>query len=219
MAIIPPNCLDGIIAKNGISAYEAQRQLGVTYKTAWRMLKQIRTLLDEQNDITDLFSDIVELDETYIGGKQKNKHFHKRKKNTMGRSVADKVAVFGILDRNTKKVKAFVVKNTTSATLHPIINSHIKRWTHIMTDEFGAYNNLEKYYSRSAVKHSNKQYVVGNCHTNGIENFWSNLKRTLGGSYVHVSRKHLQRYVNEVVFRFNYRSSPTPLLYSLLTYL
>lgn len=192
-------------SKNGVSAKEIQRFLGVTYKTAWRMLKQIRILMKGNDDFfTD---DVVELDETYIGGKNKNRHFNKKVKHTQGRSYKDKVPVFGILGRNGK-VNAFVVSNVKSDTLRPIIEDKIRLGTTIMTDEWNSYARLNENYNHNIVQHGKGQYVKGKCHTNGLENFWSIVKRTINGSYIRVSRKYMQLYVNECVFRFNNRNNP-----------
>jgi transposase-like protein len=176
---------------NGLSACELERHLGVTYKTAWRMLKHIRILLNDQNNIVTKTTNTVELDETYIGGKNKNRHSNKKFKHSQGRSIGDKTPVFGILERG-KGMKAFVVDNTQGSTLKPIIYKHIETGSIVMTDEWVAYKGLNKFYNHSFVEHGKRVYVNGDCTTNRAENFWSNLKRTLGGSYISVSKKYLQ---------------------------
>ncbi len=191
------------VSKNGLSAYELQRQLGVTYKTAWRILNKLRSML---NNDENSFSGIVELDETYVGGKNKNRHHNKKFKYTKGRSYADKVPVFGILQRGGK-VSAYVVPDVRTNTLKPIIYSKIQRGSTIMTDEWNSYNGLCYSYDHQFVNHGTGNYVKGDCWTNGLENFWSIVKRTINGSYIHVSRKYMQNYINECVFRFNNKNN------------
>ena len=205
------------VSKNGISGYEIQRQLGVTYKTAWRMLKQTRTLTSQ--DEVEFTSGIVELDDTFVGGKNKNRHKDKKVKNSQGRSFKDKTPVFGIYHRETKKVKNFVIPDTKGKTIKPIIYSHISKNVFIMTDEWGAYRGLDKFYKHDVVDHSKKEYAKGDTTTNRIENFWSVFKRTINGSYIHVSRKYLQLYVDECAFRVNHRNSDLPVFDCLLNLL
>lgn len=205
------------VSKNGISAYEVQRQLGVTYKTAWRMLKQIRTLCGE--DKTLFSHGTVELDETFVGGKNKNRHADKKVQRSQGRSFKDKTPVFGVFHRETKKVRAFVVENTQSKSIQPLIFEHIAREIRVLTDEWLAYKGLSKHYLHEFVDHSKKEYANGDVTTNRIENFWSVFKRTLNGSYIHVSRKYLQLYADECSFRVNNRNATTSVFYSLLNLL
>jgi len=190
-------------SKNGLSAMELQRQLGVTYKTAYRMLKHIRISL-VQDSIP--FEGIIECDETFVGGKNKNRHADKKVKNSQGRSFKDKTPVLGMLERYGK-VKAFVVPDTSATSIKPLLYDHIEQGSEVFTDEWGAYTGL-KGYKHEVIYHAVGEYVNGRCTTNGIENFWSHLKRTIHGSYVHVTQKYLQLYVNEVVFRFNNRDNP-----------
>lgn len=191
-------------SKNGLSACELQRQIGVTYKTAFRMLHQIRTLL---SDDSELFNGIIELDESYIGGKNKNRHKDKRVKNSQGRSYKDKIPIFGILQRGGN-VSAYVVSDVKSLTLTPIIVNKVAFGSKIMTDEWNSYSSLRNLnYSHEVVYHSRGEYVKNNCYTNGLENFWSVVKRTINGSYIHVSKKYMQNYMNEVSFRYNNRSN------------
>jgi transposase-like protein len=195
-----------VASKNGVSAYEIQRQLGVTYKCAWRMLKQIRILMSKDEVFT--FSGTVELDETFVGGKNINRHRDKKVEKCQGRSFKDKTPVFGIFHRETKTVKTFVVADTKRATLQPIIYDYIELGSTVYTDEWSAYNGIESDYNREFVNHRIGNYANGDCTTNAIENFWSNFKRTLKGSYISVSKKYLQLYANEASFRFN-RHHPT----------
>jgi len=188
-------------SKNGVSAKELERQLGVTYKCAWRMAKQIR-LLFEQNK--SLLSDIVEADETYIGGKSKGKR---------GRGAENKTSVVGLVQRQGE-VKARVTVNTKSITVKPLIRENVAIQSHIMTDEYRSYNNLDKYgYQHSRINHVSNQYVNGDVHTNTIEGFWSQLKRSINGTYHAVSPKYLQDYVNEFAWRYNLRSSDLPIFH------
>jgi transposase-like protein len=179
------------VAKNGVSAKELERTLGVTYKTAWRMAKQIRLLM--QNDGDPLTGD-VEVDETYIGGKHEKK-FGYSKKN----------AVFGAVERGGM-AKAVHVKSTGSRVLLPVIDEGVSKGSNIYSDEWRAYTSLKnRGYSHATVTHSKLEYVRGLVHTNTIEGFWGQLKNSLRGTYHAVSPKYLQSYVDEFVFRYNYR--------------
>lgn len=202
---------------------ELTRQIGVSYKTAWRMLKQIRTLLS--NDDTTL-SQIVQVDETFVGGKNKNRHADKKVKNSQGRSYKDKTPVFGALTPNTyktvttrtgrtkqvidvpSKVKCYVVPDTKSSSIQPIIKSIVKAGSVVVSDEWCAYTGLNSTYDHRIVDHGRKEYVNDNGDTsNAVENVWSVLKRTINGSYIHVSPKYLQLYANECTFKFNNRDN------------
>lgn len=181
-------------SKNGVAAKEIERQLGVTYKTAWRMAKQIR-LLFAQNNIP--LAGVVETDETYIGGKGGH--------NKRGRGAENKTAVFGMVERKGR-VKAQVIPNARMKTLQPIINSSISKKSLVITDEFLSYNKVANNgYKHERVKHAVKEYVRGKIHTNNIEGFWSQLKRSIDGTHHVVSPKYLQSYVDEFVYRYNHR--------------
>jgi transposase-like protein/ribosomal protein L37AE/L43A len=195
----------------GISAKQLQRETGVTYKTAWRIFKQIRSLLGENKQLTGE----VELDETYVGGKAINMHASKRARLT-GRGTADKVPVFGAVERRGN-VTAVVVPNVDRDTLMPHIQKNVKPDTTIYTDEMGAYEPLnEKGYNHQIINHSEHVYVRGNVHTNNIEGFWSLVKRGISGVYHSVSPKYLQSYVNEYSFRYNHRKDETPMFQTFL---
>ncbi len=183
-------------SKNGVSGKELQRQLGVTYKTAWRIAKQIRELLDED---AEKFTDgTVEVDETYVGGK-------KRGVANRGRSVKAKTPVVGIVARNGK-VKAIVTKDTKSSTVKPFIRDNVDVSVEVMTDDYRSYNGLAKEgYTHKTINHSKGRYAEGDVYTNTIEGFWSQLKRSISGTYHYVSAKYLQAYVNEFAFRYNHR--------------
>jgi len=180
----------------GISAKQLERELGVTYKTAWRMFHQIRDLMDE--DTAPFFGE-VEMDETYMGGK--------RRGDKRGRPGKDshKVPVAGVVQRKGK-VAALVTKDVKKQTLLPIVEAKVLPETMVYTDELKSYGDLgKKGYKHERIPHAEKVYVVGNVHTNTIEGFWSLLKRGIGGVYHSVSEKHLQRYLNEYAFRYNHR--------------
>jgi transposase-like protein len=191
----------------GISAKQIQRETGVTYKTAWRMFKQIRMLLNE--DTQPLVGE-VELDETYMGGKAINMHATKRAKLT-GRGTADKTPVFGAVERKGR-VMAVKVPNTDRITLMPHIQKNVAPTTTIYTDEMSAYDTLNQNgYNHQIINHSEHIYVRANVHTNTIEGFWSLVKRGIGGVYHSVSPQYLQSYVNEYSFRYNHRKDDTPM--------
>ncbi len=186
--------------KKGVSSMQLAKDIDVTQKTAWNMLRLIRSMLTN-DDI--LGGETVELDETFIGGKNRNKHYNKRKKGTQGRSLVDKSAVFGMMSRG-HTVKAFHVPNLLPGTLGAIMHAHIERGSRILTDEYGAYRKIRG-FRHEQCNHSAYHYVDGDVHTNALENFWSLLKRAILGIYHWVSRKYLQLYLNEACFRFNTR--------------
>ena len=180
--------------RGGISAKQIQRETGVTYKTAWRMCKQIRLLM--QQDSESLGGDI-EADETYIGGTRKLKHRYDNKS-----------VVFGMVERNGR-IKASFVKTAGARVLLPAIQQGTEPDSHIFTDEWSSYKRLPKLgFSHTTVNHKQLEYVRGNAHTNTIEGFWSQLKRSMDGTYHSVSPKYLQSYLNEFSFRYNFRSVP-----------
>ena len=183
--------------KKGISGLQLRREIGVTYKTAWRMLKQIRTAMGNIEN-QDMFEAIVEIDETYIGGKPRK---HKDKHNKRGRGTK-KTPVVGVIDRGKKKVHARVAlpnkngKKLTVMQLLAILNEVCKEDATVITDEFTGYNILKKTaYIRLVIDHS-KVYAKGIIHTNNVESFWATLKRGVYGIYHHISVKYLQSYIN-----------------------
>jgi transposase len=184
------------VTRCGISAKQLERELGVTYKTAWRMFKQIRSLQDE--DVGPLFGE-VEMDETYYGG-----HRRGTKRGRPGKD-SHKVPVAGVV-QGGGKVAALVTKDAKKKTLLPIVESKVLPESMVYTDEYKPYDSLDgKGYRHERVPHAEQVYVVGNVHTNTIEGFWSLLKRGISGVYHSVSAKHLQDYVNEYAFRYNHR--------------
>lgn len=185
----------------GISSVQLAKDIGCTQKTAWFVLQRIRNI--KKSGFLKL-SNNVELDETYIGGKEKNKHKHKRIQGTQGRSTKTKSAIVGILERKGNLV-AKVVNKVNTKTLQQIIFNHIEIGSNIHTDEFKAYNSVKSFYNHAQVNHRQGEYVKGNCHTNSIESFWALFKRGFVGIYHQMSKKHLQRYIDEFVFRFNNR--------------
>lgn len=189
--------------KNGVSAMELQRHIGVTYKTAFRMMHQIRKLMASS---PSMLGGTVEVDETYIGGKAKGKR---------GRGAAKKTPVFGAVQRGGE-VRAVAVSNVRASTVMPLIRENVRIGTTVMSDELASYNTSTKHgYKHERVKHSAGEYVRGNTHTNTIEGFWSQLKRSVDGTYHSVSPKHLQRYVDEFAFRYNHRDQ-VPHVFQLL---
>lgn len=189
-------------SRNGVSAKELQRQLSVTYKTAWRMAKQIRDLMSEDND---KLSGIIEADETYIGGYRKGGHGGK-----------GKTPVIGIVARKGN-VKAKVSRREAHLILNHI-RKNVETGSAIMSDQFGVYRKVKKLgYSHDSVNHWKKEFAKGELHTNTIEGFWSQLKRSLNGTYHAVSPEYLQNYVNEFSWRYNRRNDEnTPIFRSLL---
>lgn len=188
--------------RHGVAAKELERQLGVTYKTAWRMAHELRKLM-AQADTHEPLTGHVEADETYVGGKPRYKG-----KNKRGRGAANKTIVFGMAERGGT-VRAGIVPNVQAKTLEPIIMRNVQRGSVISTDELGSYKGLRKCgFRHHSVNHSAKQYVSGEHHTNTLEGYWSRLKLSIRGTHVHVSGKHLWKYVSEFSFRYNMRTEP-----------
>lgn len=201
--------------RNGISSWELHRVLGVTQKTAWFMLHRIRTALKQGSllKVGGSGNSEVEVDETFIGGKSKFMHRDRLAKLRASQKLAvipsenpymGKVPVQGILDRESRTIRAKVLPNMKRDTLQRQILNEVEFGAKLVTDEAFAYGDLAKIYVHESVNHA-KEYVRGRVHTNGLENFWSLLKRGLHGTYVAVEPFHLERYVDEQVFRFNHR--------------
>jgi len=197
--------------KNGVSSYEIARDTGVTQKTAWFMDHRIRFAIHQQGGDDKMGGEgsTVEVDETYIGGLARNMHASKRREKLHGRTGgAGKTAVFGLLDRSKdgkSKVRTQVIPDNWKDTVNEIIDESIEKGTNVYSDEHGAYYYLgSRGFNHAFVRHAEK-YVDGAVHTNGIENFWSLLKRGIKGTYVSVEPFHMFRYLDEQCFRFNER--------------
>ncbi len=188
--------------KTGISSHQLARDIDVTQKTAWFMLQKIRRQMYLANE--SILEDKVEIDETYIGGKNKNRHWNKKVAHSQGRSHKDKTTVVGMIERNGLLV-ARVTKDTTAKTLSSLIFQFIHSDAIIYTDENSAYDQIGKYYERYFVDHSKHSYGIGDITSNRIEAAWTHLKRMIIGTYRNLPRKHLQKYVDEFVYRYNLR--------------
>lgn len=188
--------------KKGISSLQLSRDIDVTQKTAWFMLQRIRKCFGIEND-NDL-DNTMEVDETYVGGKNKNRHADKKVKNSQGRCAKDKTPILGMVERQGK-LNARTVDNVQAETLTSEIIKNVKETANLFTDEWLGYKDISKIYDYSIVKHNAKEYVNGKIYTNTIEGFWSLLKRGIFGIYHSLSKKHLQVYVDEFVFRYNTR--------------
>lgn len=193
-------------AKNGISSCEVGRALGITQKSAWFLMHRIRLAM--QTGTFEKLSGEVEADETYIGQKARNMHASKKKEKIKGSGTSGKTIVLGALERGARKgeskVRAKVIKNTDRQTLKREIEEEVKIGSILYTDAHSGYDALNAEYIRLVVDHAQK-YVDGKIYTNGIENFWALLKRSLKGTYVSVEPFHLFRYLDEQSFRFNFR--------------
>jgi transposase-like protein len=193
--------------KKGISSHQLGRDIGVTQKSAWFMLHRLRYAFDHPA-FKAAMSSIIELDETYVGGKEENKHANKRTEGTQGRSTKTKTPVFGMLERGGN-LQAKVVADTQYKTIYPLVMNTVNRGSKIVTDEYKIYRPLVHKYDHQYISHSAKQYVDGQVHTNNLECFWSHLKRGITGIQHWVSSKHLQGYVDEYVLRYNTRKYDT----------
>ncbi|MCH7923213.1 MAG: IS1595 family transposase [Nitrospinae bacterium] len=183
-------------ARKGVSAKQLQRELGVTYKTAWYMAHRIRLAMQDDDDFCGKFRGIVEVDETYVGGKRRGKR---------GRGSANKVPVVAMRERTSGKVRMRALKNVSSSTLQGFIRDGIEAGSEIHTDQFRSYAWIDSSeFTHRAVNHR-KAYVDGPVHTNGVENVWSLFKRAIVGVYHKVSAKYLPLYLNEFAYRFNHR--------------
>ena len=184
------------VTRCGISSRQLSRDIGVTVKTGYRMWKQIRSILSEGNDIK--FVGKVEVDETYIGGKKQGKR---------GRGSENKTVVLGFVERKGR-ARAIVVPDVKAKTLVPAVESNVDKNATVYTDDLMSYNNLDKIgFNHKAIEHSKKIYVTGgDIHTNSVEGFWSQLKRSIDGTYHHVTPEHLQEYADEYSFRYSHRN-------------
>jgi transposase-like protein len=208
--------------RKGVSSLQLASTLGVTQKTAWFVLHRIRAIVGEQVPEM-LLSGMVEADETYIGGVEGNRHANKKKrvqpgtystldkreikKTPFGRaSHKDKKMVLGAVQRGGKVVARYA-ENSGADAIDSFIQEHVEVGTRVVTDEWHGYRRLKQLYTHDVINHLSKVYVVGDIHTNTIENFWSVVKRCVDGTYHQISRKHTQKYLNEFSFRYNNRTS------------
>ena len=191
--------------KNGISSTEIARDLGITQKSAWFMAHRLRFALHHGS--FDKLSGEVEVDETFIGGKARNMHVAQRRRRITGTGTKDKTAVMGILERGGK-VRTHVVGDRRKKTLQGEVHKHVEAGSALYTDALLSYDGLEGKYAHQVIDHAVK-YVDGQVHTNGLENFWSLLKRGLAGTYVSVEPFHLFRYLDEQAYRYNNRKDAT----------
>lgn len=184
------------VAKNGVSAKEIERHLGVTYKTAWRIAKQVRELMQQTGNP---LSGIAEVDETYIGGKHRRKGM-----------FDNKTAVIGIVEKkkNSGQIKAIATKQADATVALPFLRSSVTIGTVVHSDVSRIYTRVRRQFNHEFVNHSKLEYVRAGVHTNTIEGFWGQLKRSIDGTYHCVSPKYLQSYVNEFVYRYNHRQNP-----------
>lgn len=196
--------------KKGISSLQLSRDLNITQKSAWFMLQRIRNCFGIEND-NDLDNE-VEVDETAIGGLESNKHTNKKSKNPY---QGNKATVMGMVERDGK-LNAKHVENRTASVLTPEILEAVSTTAKLYTDEHVGYKSLKRVYDHQVVKHKHHQYVNGRVHTNTIEGFWSLLKRGIFGIYHFTSKKHLQMYVDEFVFRYNTRNTTEASRFNLL---
>jgi hypothetical protein len=201
--------------KNGISSWEISRALKVTQKSAWFMDHRIRMAL-QSGTIYKMGGpgSEVEADETFVGGKAKNMHASRRAQFKVAReasmtgdaNLVNKTAVWGVLDRQQRKVRATVVPKVNREALQAAVLNQVEHGSKIYTDEARVYKSLPEEYTHEFVNHM-ERYVNGQVHTNGLENFWSLMKRTLSGTYVAVEPFHLHRYLDEAMFRYNNRAT------------
>jgi hypothetical protein len=196
-------------SKKGYSQHQMHRTLGVTFKTAWFMEMRLRKAMEE-NGTFNSGGGTAEADETYVGGKEKNKHSSKRKLNGQ-RGGVGKQMVFSLVDRENGKVRSFHLPSVNATNLKPVLQSQLNTAkTRLITDGEGQYRILAPIFkSHDAVSHSTGEYVRGDAHTNTVEGFFSILKRGIIGTFHHVSPQHLQRYCAEFDFRYNYRETKT----------
>ncbi len=192
--------------RGGISAKQIQRETGVTYKTAWRMCTEIRKRMGDSGVAS--FAGQIEVDESYFGGKHKG--------GKRGRGSENKTPVVGLVQRKGD-IKAFVVNNTKSSTVLPLVDRLVTKGSHIFTDEYQVYDRLTHMgYNHEKVMHSKDIYVIGEAHTNTIEGFWSTAKNGIKGVFHSVSPKYLQGYLDEYAFRYNHRNDVEPMYLAFL---
>ncbi|MBS1685676.1 MAG: IS1595 family transposase [Bacteroidetes bacterium] len=190
--------------KKGISSHQLARDLGVTQTTAWFLNHRIREMMIQTE--VQMLENIVEVDETYVGGKRINMHAWKRKELTdkYGTGYKEKTPVLGLLQRDGEVI-AHKIPSSDGKTIKPIVKEKVKQGSTLLTDGHGAYADLHKHYDHVIINHDKGVYAVGEYHTNSLEGFWGIFKRGIIGIYHHVSPKHLDRYCNEFTYRYNSR--------------
>jgi transposase-like protein len=201
------------IGKKGISSYELAGRIGVSQKTAWFINHRLRAMLTETQP--ELLAGTIEVDETFVGGKEINKHLSKKvKRSPISRTLDEKIVtpktmVLGVLSREDNKVRTFVVPDRKAETLNPIMRENVETNSRIISDAWAPYTNLQHDYDHVAIKHSKGDFRThGDKHTNNIEGYWSILKRGIVGTFHSVSPQHLQRYCDEFAHRYNNRLQP-----------
>jgi len=193
--------------KTGISSHQVARHLEITQANAWYMLQKIRKVMEDSKQFKEIMKGVIEADESYVGGKNKNRHWDKKFKYSQGRSTVDKAPVFGILQRKGGIVKVWVLPSLDGRRMRGIIKQHVQKGAIICTDEYKSYRGLNKgkYFTHIVIDHSKGQHKVGLFHTNNVENFWNFIKREIMGTYRKTSRKYLIRYAREAAYRYNTR--------------
>ena len=190
--------------KKGISSCQLRKYLGITQKSAWYLLDDLRDSLKQSSFIKKMLEGFVEIDETYVGGKNKNRHWDKKVPKCQGRSWADKTPLLVMVERGGNAITK-TVPNVRQDTLEPLVRENIKEGSNVYTDEWFAYKDLNKWFNHKIVNHRKKEYVNGKASVNSAENFNSHLKRGIQGTYHWISKKHVQKYADEFTFRFNTR--------------
>ena len=191
----------------GVSSLQLEKDLGISRKTAWFLGHRIREAFNGLTESLPLMTGTVEVDETYIGGLEKNKHW--KKKRRAGRGAVGKVPVIGVRERDTGRVAAKVSLRTDKNALMGFIERHVRYHSLAYTYDHGGYGDLCHNYRHGIIRHSKKEYVREDCHTNGIESFWAVVKRAFKETYYHWSLKHMQRYINELAAHQNQRHLST----------
>ncbi|WP_430405585.1 IS1595 family transposase [Fluviicola sp.] len=188
--------------KKGISSHQLSKDISITQKSAWFMLGRIRYALEDR-EVKEKFTGVTTMDESFVGGKNKNRHRDKKVPQSQGRSYKDKTPVFGIM--NNGYLITRVIPNTKASTLKPLVYELVEKDSIIVTDEWKGYRGLHNEFDHIVVNHQSKQYSNNGFSSNDVENFWSHLKRGIYGIYHKVSREHLHRYTAEFTYRFNMR--------------
>lgn len=201
--------------KKGVSSHQMARDLKITQPNAWHMLHKIREMMHNNTAFRRKLCGVVEIDETYVGGKNKNRHYKKRKKGIQGRSTKDKAVVWGLMERGGS-VAIIPIKRLRRKAMQLLVKNKVAAGSRIMTDEYGAYSGLNRYFDHGIVNHGAHEYCKEDVTTNSIEGFWSWLKRSITGIYHRVSRRRLFAYCYEMAFRYNTRKENDGERFSLL---